>query len=254
MERLRQSAASSNGFNGLDALASPGSAGPSCADSKPYYNPFVSHAFFAAAEASGSAIARTGWGPRHLLAKVDGRIAGIVPCYLKSHSQGEYVFDRGWADAYERAGGRYYPKLQCLRSVHAGDRPSPPDPQRRRSRADRQRRLRAGWSHCATSARPRRRMSPSRAKANGNFSPSTASCSAPTSSFTGITGILRPSTISSRASIRAIARRSSANAARPSLPASPSTGSPARTSRKMRGTRSSPSTWRPARANGAGLT
>ena len=46
------------------------------------------------------------------LARLDGEIAGIVPCYLKSHSQGEYVFDRGWADAYERAGGRYYPKLQ----------------------------------------------------------------------------------------------------------------------------------------------
>ena len=85
----------------------------SCADPKPYYNPFVSHAFFHAAESSGSAIARTGWGPRHLLARVDGQIKGIVPCYLKAHSQGEYVFDRGWADAYERAGGRYYPKLQC---------------------------------------------------------------------------------------------------------------------------------------------
>src|SRR5689334_6059166 len=70
------------------------------------YNPFVSHAFFAALEASGSACARTGWGPRHLLARLDGNIVGIVPCYLKSHSQGEYVFDRGWADAYERAGGR----------------------------------------------------------------------------------------------------------------------------------------------------
>jgi predicted N-acyltransferase len=77
------------------------------------YNPFVSHAFFSALEASGSATARTGWGPRHLLARRDGVIAGIVPCYLKSHSQGEYVFDRGWADAYERAGGNYYPKLQA---------------------------------------------------------------------------------------------------------------------------------------------
>jgi predicted N-acyltransferase len=81
--------------------------------SKACYNPFVSHAFFSALEASGSACPRTGWGPRHLLARMDGEIAGIVPCYLKSHSQGEYVFDRGWADAYERAGGRYYPKLQA---------------------------------------------------------------------------------------------------------------------------------------------
>ena len=88
-------------------------AGDSCVNSKPAYNPFVSHAFFSALEASGSAVARTGWGPRHLIAKLGGTIAGIVPCYLKSHSQGEYVFDRGWADAYERAGGRYYPKLQA---------------------------------------------------------------------------------------------------------------------------------------------
>lgn len=77
------------------------------------YNPFISHAFFNAVEQSNSACARTGWAPRHLVAKVDGKVAGLVPCYLKSHSQGEYVFDRGWADAYERAGGRYYPKLQA---------------------------------------------------------------------------------------------------------------------------------------------
>jgi uncharacterized protein len=96
----------------LDTLALP-AANSSCAGSGSSYNPFVSHAFFSAVEKSGSATAKTGWGPRHLLAKIDGRIAGIVPCYLKSHSQGEYVFDRGWADAYERAGGRYYPKLQA---------------------------------------------------------------------------------------------------------------------------------------------
>jgi predicted N-acyltransferase len=99
--------------NDLDSLLPEGSSGSSCADLRPAYNPFVSHAFFLAAEDSGSAIARTGWLPRHLVAKIDDRIAGIVPCYLKSHSQGEYVFDRGWADAYERAGGRYYPKLQA---------------------------------------------------------------------------------------------------------------------------------------------
>jgi uncharacterized protein len=99
-------------LNGFDSLAIAAPAGSSCTISSPSYNPFVSHAFFSALEASGSACARTGWGPRHLLARLDGAIAGIVPCYLKSHSQGEYVFDRGWADAYERAGGRYYPKLQ----------------------------------------------------------------------------------------------------------------------------------------------
>src|SRR5882672_4337610 len=80
-----------NSLEQLDTLASSGSQSGPC---RPAYNPFVSHAFFAAAEASGSACARTGWGPRHLLARLDGRIAGIVPCYLKSHSQGEYVFDR----------------------------------------------------------------------------------------------------------------------------------------------------------------
>ncbi|MGN6287040.1 MAG: GNAT family N-acetyltransferase [Afipia sp.] len=77
------------------------------------YNPFVSHAFLAALEDSGSAAPRTGWGPRHLVARLDGEIVGVVPCYLKSHSQGEYVFDHGWADAFERAGGDYYPKLQA---------------------------------------------------------------------------------------------------------------------------------------------
>jgi hypothetical protein len=97
----------------LDTLASPDPTPYSGAGSKMAYNPFVSHAFFSALESSGSAVARTGWGPRHLVARLDGEIAGIVPCYLKSHSQGEYVFDRGWADAYERAGGRYYPKLQA---------------------------------------------------------------------------------------------------------------------------------------------
>jgi predicted N-acyltransferase len=77
-------------------------------------NPFVSHAFFLALEQSGSACTRTGWQPAHIV--VDGRDgapAGILPAYLKSHSQGEYVFDHGWAEAWERAGGRYYPKLQC---------------------------------------------------------------------------------------------------------------------------------------------
>ncbi|WP_322517416.1 GNAT family N-acetyltransferase [Rhodopseudomonas palustris] len=92
--------------------SSTGLSGSSCTTSRTAYNPFLSHAFFAALEKSNSACARTGWGPRHLVAKQNGRIVGIVPCYLKSHSQGEYVFDRGWADAYERAGGSYYPKLQ----------------------------------------------------------------------------------------------------------------------------------------------
>src|ERR1700688_2478936 len=73
------------GLNSLDALAA-------CGGSIAHYNPFVSHAFFSAVEASGSACARTGWGPRHLVARLDGGLAGIVPCFLKSHSQGRYVF------------------------------------------------------------------------------------------------------------------------------------------------------------------
>jgi predicted N-acyltransferase len=81
--------------------------------SAPPYNPFVSYDFLSALEASGSAVARTGWQPQHLVAEdADGRPLGVAPCYLKSHSRGEYVFDRGWAEAYERAGGDYYPKLQ----------------------------------------------------------------------------------------------------------------------------------------------
>jgi predicted N-acyltransferase len=100
-------------LDGLDTLASCGPPGTASKILRHSSNPLVSHAFFSALEVSNSACARTGWGPRHLLAKLDGNITGIVPCYLKSHSQGEYVFDRGWADAYERAGGRYYPKLQA---------------------------------------------------------------------------------------------------------------------------------------------
>jgi uncharacterized protein len=77
-------------------------------------NPFLSHAFLEALEASGSATAETGWLPQHLvLEDGDGRLLGAVPLYLKSHSYGEYVFDWGWASSYERVGGRYYPKLQC---------------------------------------------------------------------------------------------------------------------------------------------
>ena len=77
------------------------------------YNPFISYEFLSCLEASGSAVGRTGWQPQHLVAETaDGTVLGVVPCYLKSHSRGEYVFDRGWAEAYERAGGQYYPKLQ----------------------------------------------------------------------------------------------------------------------------------------------
>jgi uncharacterized protein len=82
-----------------------------CAGSQ---NPFLAHEFFSSVEQSGSATAHTGWQPQHLIARdSNARLLGIMPLYAKSHSQGEYIFDHAWADAYERAGGRYYPKLQC---------------------------------------------------------------------------------------------------------------------------------------------
>src|SRR5215510_12198982 len=88
------------------------------------YNPFISHHFLSALELSRSVCARTGWQPMHLLAEdAQGSLFGAVPCYVKSHSRGEYVFDHGWADAYERAGGSYYPKLQvCVPFTPAGGR------------------------------------------------------------------------------------------------------------------------------------
>ncbi len=76
-------------------------------------NPFVTHAFLKALEDAKTVGGRSGWMPQHLvLDDGKGGIAGVTPAYLKYHSQGEYVFDHGWADAYERAGGSYYPKLQ----------------------------------------------------------------------------------------------------------------------------------------------
>ncbi len=76
-------------------------------------NPFVSHAFLSALEDSGSATARRGWQPVPIaIDDGDGRLAAVLPAYAKTHSQGEYVFDHGWADAWTRAGGQYYPKLQ----------------------------------------------------------------------------------------------------------------------------------------------
>ena len=82
-----------------DACAGPG-------------NPFVSHAFLSALEDSGSAGARTGWLPQHAALRDGDHVVAVVPMYAKSHSYGEYVFDHGWANAFERGGGNYYPKLQ----------------------------------------------------------------------------------------------------------------------------------------------
>jgi len=92
----------------------PAPAWDACANPDPaFYNPFISHGFLKALEDAGTVGGRTGWTPRHLVLKNTSQtVVGCAPCYLKSHSQGEYVFDHSWADAYARAGGRYYPKLQ----------------------------------------------------------------------------------------------------------------------------------------------
>jgi predicted N-acyltransferase len=76
------------------------------------HNPFISHNFLASLEDSGAVSARTGWAPQHVLVEDETGPLAAMPCYLKNHSQGEYVFDHGWAEAYEHAGGDYYPKLQ----------------------------------------------------------------------------------------------------------------------------------------------
>src|SRR5246127_910590 len=87
----------------------PAAAWDACAGEE---NPSVSHAFLNALEESGSTTPRTGWTPQHLtIAGPGSSTIGIVPLYAKTHSYGEYIFDYGWADAFERAGGRYYPKL-----------------------------------------------------------------------------------------------------------------------------------------------
>ena len=95
-----------------DACANP----PATSEPQPEgerHNPFLSYAFLSALERSGSVGGRTGWSPVHLLVDgPDGTLAAAAPAYLKSHSQGEYVFDHAWADAFTRAGGDYYPKLQ----------------------------------------------------------------------------------------------------------------------------------------------
>jgi len=84
-----------------------------CASAADYAsNPFIAFDFLDSLEQAGCAVERAGWGPQHLAVRDEaGRVAAVMPLYLKGHSQGEYIFDHAWADAYERAGGRYYPKL-----------------------------------------------------------------------------------------------------------------------------------------------
>ncbi len=101
---------------GIDAIAATDwdrCAAPETADDGRPLDPFTTHRFLKALEDSGSVGGRSGWLPRHLAARApDGRLAGVMPLYGKTHSQGEYVFDHNWAHAFEHAGGDYYPKLQ----------------------------------------------------------------------------------------------------------------------------------------------
>ena len=89
-----------------DAIAAPEQAAGRPID------PFTTHRFLAALETSGSTGTGTGWQARPLVLRDDGKLIAATPLYVKGHSQGEYIFDHGWAEALERAGGRYYPKLQ----------------------------------------------------------------------------------------------------------------------------------------------
>ncbi|MBY6002956.1 GNAT family N-acetyltransferase [Salipiger bermudensis] len=104
-----------NILTSLDQIA-PGDwdacACPEAADGGRPKDPFTTHRFLHALEASGSVGRGTGWEPRYLSAELDGEIIAVAPLYAKGHSQGEYIFDHSWAHAYENAGGDYYPKLQ----------------------------------------------------------------------------------------------------------------------------------------------
>ena len=161
-------------------------------------NPFVSHEFLSSLEQSNSVGGRTGWQPRHLLAEdAQGALLGAAPCYVKSHSRGEYVFDHGWADAFERAGGDYYPKLQV--AVPFTPVTGPRLLARPGRLADA---VRGGLAEALAEITPGERRSPPRTspsspRRNGARSASAASCSAPTSNSTGRTPATRASTISS---------------------------------------------------------
>ena len=100
------------GLSGIDAADWDACACPEAADGGRAIDPFTRYRFLKALEDSGSVGTGSGWQPRHLVARAGGQVIAVAPMYAKSHSQGEYVFDHNWAHAYERAGGRYYPKLQ----------------------------------------------------------------------------------------------------------------------------------------------
>jgi len=96
----------------IDAAEWDACAAPETLDGGRPHDPFTTHRFLKALEDSRSVGTGTGWQPQYLLARAEGELIATAPLYAKGHSQGEYIFDHNWAQAYERAGGRYYPKLQ----------------------------------------------------------------------------------------------------------------------------------------------
>ncbi len=101
-----------DGLTEIDPAEWDACACPEAADGGRPRDPFTTHRFLKALEDSGSVGTGTGWQPRHLVARAEGEVIAVAPLYAKGHSQGEYIFDHNWAHAWERAGGRYYPKLQ----------------------------------------------------------------------------------------------------------------------------------------------
>ena len=193
-----------------DACAGDGAAG------RPV-DPFTTHRFLAALEASGSVGPGTGWSPRHLVARAGGVPIAVMPLYAKGHSQGEYIFDHNWAHAWERAGGRYYPKLQAAVPF------TPATGRRFLTRPGHEADGRAALLQGALAlAAPVRRCractSPSAPRTSATGARASASSPAPPSSSTGTTAATPTSTPSSPTSPRASARRSarSASAPRPS--------------------------------------
>ena len=196
----------------------------------------------------------TGWQPRHLLAEgADGTLLGAAPCYVKTPFARRIRLRPRLGRGLRARRRRLLPQAAGGGAVHAGDRPAPARPPRPagRSRARRPRRC-AGRDHHRERAVLGPRHLPDRA-GMARCSASAASCSAPTSNSIGRMPATRVSTTSSPPSPRASARPSAASARRRLSPASRWPGSPAPTSPKRCGTPFSPSTWTPARANGAGL-
>jgi predicted N-acyltransferase len=127
-----------------------------CANPDPAtYNPFLAHAFLKALEDAGTVGGRSGWTPQHLV--LEGKqdaVLGVAPAYLKTHSQGEYIFDHGWAEAYQRAGGAYFPKLQI--AVPFTPVPGPAQGPMRRPMSACWRRARSNWRGATNSPRSTR--------------------------------------------------------------------------------------------------